>query len=307
VIRRLMPLLAAGAALALGGCGFGPGPAKQGPLELRVTRDFGQKQLGLPVDRDQVRPSDTVMRFLASEHSITTRYGGGFVQSIDGLSGSKAGEHDWFFYVNGIESSQGAADYKLNRSDVIQWDFHRWSATMHIPAIVGAFPEPFVHGVEGRRLPTRVECTDPNAKACSDTLDALDRQHVVATSSPLGAASGENGLRVIVGPWPKVRGSITARVVEEGPSKSGIFADFTPAGALTLLDANGRPARQAPPGTGLVAATQQEGEGPVWLVTGPDEAGVARAAQTLDPARLRNAFAVAATPSGVVKLPVGGL
>src|SRR3954453_17416077 len=100
--RRLVILLAA--ALALAGCGFGPGEAKQGPVELRVTRDFGQKELSQPTQRDQVRSSDTVMRLLQSAHQVATRYGGGFVQSIDGLAGSRSGEHDWFFYVNGTES-----------------------------------------------------------------------------------------------------------------------------------------------------------------------------------------------------------
>ena len=103
--RRLLAAIAAGLALGLAGCGFGPGEAKPSPTELRVTRDFGQKELGLPAKRDSLRSSDTVMRFLAAEHSITTRFGGGFVQSIDGLEGNKSAEHDWFFYVNGAEST----------------------------------------------------------------------------------------------------------------------------------------------------------------------------------------------------------
>ena len=303
---RLAPVLVAALALAVGGCGFGPGEAKDGPVELRVTRDFGGKELGLAA-RVPLRPSETVMRLLKREHNVTTRYGGGFVQSIDGLSGNKAGEHDWFFYVNGTESSKGAADYELSPSDVVQWDYHRWSATMHVPAIVGAFPEPFLHGRDGRRLPTRVECVDPEAKACEAVTGALSRQDVTATSSVLGAAAGEQSLRVIVGRWDALRESVTARMIQRGPATSGVFADFTGAGSLVLLDGRGRPSREAPPGSGLVAATEPEGEGPVWVVTGEDDAGVERAAAALDPKKLRNAFAVAATPSGIVRLPEGGL
>ena len=53
-----------------------------------------------------------MIRFLDREADITTRYGGGFVQSIDGLAGAGAGgrRYDWFFYVNGIESPVGAAE-----------------------------------------------------------------------------------------------------------------------------------------------------------------------------------------------------
>jgi uncharacterized protein DUF4430 len=303
-MRRLLPVLLV--ALALGGCGFGPGEVKQGPVELRVTRDFGQKELSPPARRDRVRASDTVMRLLQSSHQVATRYGGAFVQSIDGLAGNKSAEHDWFFYVNGTESSKGAADAKLSLSDVVQWDYHRWSATMHIPAIVGAFPQPFVQGQGGRRLPTRVECEDVNSKPCKDATAALDRQDVVATGAVLGSSTGEKSLRVVVGTWPAIRDTITARELERGPANSGVFADFTPSGALTLLDGAGHPAKQAPPGSGLVAAMIQEGGGVVWVVTGTDEAGLDRAAQALDPEVLRNAFAVAATPAGVVKLPVGG-
>ena len=303
-MRRLLVVLAA--ALTLAGCGFGPGEVKQGPVELRVTRDFGQKELAPPVQRDEVRASDTVMRLVQSSHQVVTRYGGGFVQSIDGLQGSKSGEHDWFFYVNGTESSKGAADFKLSLSDVVQWDYHRWSATMHIPAIVGAFPQPFLNGEGGRRLPTRVECEDADSKECKDTMDALDAQGVVTTGAVLGSSTGEKSLRVVVGPWKQIRDTITGRELERGPANSGVFAHFDASGALTLLDGDGRPARQAPPGSGLVAATLQEGGGVVWIVTGTDEAGVQRAARALDPEVLRNAFAVAATPAGVVKLPDGG-
>src|SRR3954447_26494956 len=155
MIRRLRLVLLA--ALALAGCGFGPGEVKQGPVELRVTRDFGQKELAPSVRRDEGPASDTVMRLLQSTHQVATRYGGAFVQSIDGLAGNKSGEDDWFFYVNGAEASKGAADYDLSLSDVVQWDYHRWTATQHIPAIVGAYPQPFLNGQSGRRLPTRVE------------------------------------------------------------------------------------------------------------------------------------------------------
>ena len=93
---------------------------------------------------------------------------------------------------------------------------------------------------------------------------------------------------------------------------SGVFARFRAGSggrgpvALELLGPTGGVARKAPPGTGLVAARATEEQAVTWLVTGVDDAGVARAAASLSPTTLRDAFAVAATPSGPVRLPVEG-
>ncbi len=302
--RRLLPGLLA--ALALAGCGVGPGAPERGGVELRVTRDFGQRQLGPVAVREEIRPSDTVMRFLQSERDVKTRYGGGFVYSIDALEGNKQAEHDWFFFVNGRESSAGAADVKLSASDVIQWDYRRWTATMHVPAIVGAFPQPFLNGYDGRRLPTRLECIDADSQACATAEKGLERAGIVVNPGPLGASTGENSIRVVVGTWDEVDKTITARLIQDGPAASGVYARFGEGGRLTSLDGAGRTQRELPPGSGLVAAGKQDEEALTWLVTGDDERGVERAAQAIDPETLRNAYAVAATPAGVVRLPEGG-
>ncbi|MEA2478727.1 MAG: hypothetical protein QOJ07_649, partial [Thermoleophilaceae bacterium] len=150
-MRRPTALLGVLAVLvaALAGCGLGPGKAKDGGAELRVTRDFGQTEIGRPAKRTKLRDSDTVMRFLQSERKVSLKYGGGFVQSIDGLSGGGAsGRQDWFYFVNGAEADTGAADHKLHSGDVVQWDYRNWIATMHIPAIVGAFPQPLRDGLD---------------------------------------------------------------------------------------------------------------------------------------------------------------
>ena len=95
------------------------------------------------------------MRVLEGNAEITTRYGGGFVQSIDGVEEAQRGGHpyDWFFYVDGVESPIGAADYSLQGGERIWWDYRDWSATNHVPAVVGSWPAPFVDGYEGKRHP----------------------------------------------------------------------------------------------------------------------------------------------------------
>jgi hypothetical protein len=62
--------------------------------------------------------------------------------------------------------------------------------------------------------------------------------------------------------------------------------------------------RAAPPGTGLIAATENESSGIVWVVTGTDDDGVARAAEALEERKLHGAYALAETPQESVRLPV---
>jgi hypothetical protein len=293
------------AAIALAGCGFGAGESKEGGVELRVTRNFGDRILYPDSKRQSVRESDTVMRFLQQDHKITTRFGGGFVQSIDGVAGSQTAEHDWFYYVNGSEASKGAADYKLQPGDVVQWDYHDWAATQHIPAIVGAFPQPFAHGLTGKRLPTRLACEDDQSRACQTVGDKLAQYGVDATSSAVGAPVSKESLRVIVAKFSYAKQVLAARALTKGPATTGVYAKFDSGGTtLSLLDADGRVVRTAPPGTGLIAATQQAEQPVTWLVTGVDDAGVERAADAIGPMALRNAFAVAVMPAGLANLPL---
>jgi hypothetical protein len=301
-------LLAVACVLALAGCGLGPGKKVSGDgARLEVTRNFGQDRL-YSTRVPQIRQGETVMRMLTSKRQVKTRFGGGFVNAIDGLAASTiSGHSDWFYFVNGIEASMGAAQRTLAQGDVVQWDYRRWDATMRVPAIVGAYPEPFLHGSGGKRLPVRVDCAQPTGVACKTVQQRLSAAGVPSSSGVLGSSAGPKVLRVVVAPWPKVRSFGGAVGSLKGPpSASGVFARFSADGqTLSLENELGKPVRTAPPGSGLVAATAQAGGSPVWIVTGLDDAGVEAAARALDPSTLHDAFAVAVTPSGPLRLPLG--
>ncbi len=95
--------------------------------------------------------------------------------------------------------------------------------------------------------------------------------------------------------------------LEDGPQASGVFARPRSDGrTIELLDDRGRLARTLGAGGGLVAATAQGEDMPVWVVTGTDDAGVGAAAETFAERALRGRFAVAAAPSGALALPVEG-
>ena len=299
----LLALLGALAALS-GGCGAGAGKAPDG-TRLTVTQDFGsraQRQFDAP----KVSGSETVMRLLQRNAKVATRFGGGFVQSIDGSAGGRrAGRPlDWFFYVNGIESSQGAAAVRLHPGDRVWWDRHDWGAAMRVPAVVGSFPEPFLHGSGGKRLPVRIECADPAAAACNEVFKAMNALDIPAAKGGLGTAQVEDSLRVVVGPWVAARDDHALRQLEAGPARSGVYARPSADGRrIVALDARGRPVRTLGAGTGLIAATRAGDEPPVWAVTGTDDAGVAAAARSLTERALGRRFAVAVSGGRPVALP----
>jgi hypothetical protein len=131
---------------------------------------------------------------------------------------------------------------------------------------------------------------------------------IVASEGALGTSSRGKVLRVFVGAWPKLRGIRALRTLEQGPQASGVFARFSAGGArLDLLDQRGGVAQTAGPGAGLVAATKlgEDVTTVTWVVTGVDDPGTLAAANLLTEPALRDAFAVAAVPGGVRKLPFG--
>jgi hypothetical protein len=295
------------AALAAAGCGVGSGDSKGGGVSLTVTRDFGTRRVGSE-SRGEIPGGETVMRLLQRKFDVETRYGGGFVQKINGIAGGREQGRpvDWFYYVNGVLADDGAAAHKISPGDHVWWDHHDWGATPDVRAVIGAFPEPFLSGEDGKRLPVRLDCASDAADACDEVAKRLTAAGVkVAGRSAAGSFGGEGLLRVEVGRWPDVRKDPAVRQLEKGPRLSGVFARPSPAGdRIALLDSDGKPARTAGPGSGLVAATRIGGEAPTWIVTGTDTVGVAAAAAQLDEAALRNHFAVAVERGRATPLPL---
>lgn len=307
---RRAALAALACAAFAAGCGFGAGEELKGDgARLRVTRDFGHTALGSE-QVAHVREDQTVMRLLRSKFDVDTRYGGRFVQSIDGLEGAGAGgRHDWFFFVNGVESDKGAAEYVLSPGDRVQWDYRPWNEAASVPAIVGAYPEPFLHGLEGKRRPVRVECADAASGACQEAKARLDAAGVPTSGATVGAPATQKVIRLVVAPWPKARIVRGAADLERGPRATGVFARFAADGrALELLDDSGRVARTVRPGDGtaLVAALRPRSDELVWLVTGLDANALEAGVRALTQQRLRDAFAVAVTGDRVEKLPLEG-
>lgn len=288
------------ALLVAAGCGLGPG-ADVGDVELTVTREFG----AVPVLESSVAAteSDTVMRVLEGEAEIETRYGGGFVHAIGGIAEEQrdGDPYDWFFFVDGSESPVGAAEVEVEGGERVWWDYRDWSAVYHVPAVVGSWPAPFVDGVEGKRYPVVVECMGAG-KACAATREALEGEGVAVSG-----ATSKDSIRVLVGPWQRLRTDPTAKLIEAGPGESGVFAGFEATGdgyELVALDEAGEAAERLSQGTGLVAATSRYGGPPVWVVTGGSEQAVREAAEALAAEQLRDHYAVAVEDGEAMPLPL---
>jgi hypothetical protein len=297
------------AALATAGCGLGPG-ADIGDVQVTVTREYG----AVPVLDTSVaaKESDTVMRALEGVADIETRYGGGFVHSIDGVAeGQHDGDpYDWFYYLDGVEWPVGAAETDLQGGERIWWDYRNWGTVNHIPAVVGSWPAPFSDGIPGLPSQVVVRCLEPRGsfranrdrkepRNCEMTREALQREGAKVVDVPT-----EDSVFVLVGPWERIRRDPTAHLIEAGPAESGVFAEFH-GSELAVLDEGGEVVETLGPDAGLVAATSRYGGLPVWVVTGGTTAGARAAAEALDAEHLRNHYAVAVEGKKTTPLPLG--
>jgi hypothetical protein len=300
------------AVAALSGCGTAE--PQEGPsATLEVSREFAQQPV-LTEERAELPERPTVVELLRSHADVKTVSGGLGVSSIDGLPA----EHDppaggdettWALNVNGVEADVAPADYKVYDGDSVQLDLRYWYVTLDVRATVGAFPETFTRGVFGRVFPVTVRCAAPSSEPCRHVKRLLRRAGVPTDGSArrgkLPPRGNPQRAEILVGRWDALRSNEWAARIDDGARYSGVFARFSPdARELRLLDWKAHRVRGERAGTGLVAAQRPTEEDLQWVVTGVDDAGVARAARALGSADLRGAFAAAITADGVEKLPL---
>lgn len=261
-----------------------------GEARIIVTRNFGRD---LMVDELIKLGNDTsAMEALGQVAEIETTYGGGFVDAIDGVSsrdgGSNSARADWFVYLNGIQSDVGALDYTLYPGDVEHWDFRDWRFHHFVPAIIGDFPEPFLHGYEGDVRPVLVVYQDnfnKEAEILADHLLQLGVEDVAITEfAQLDDEDRKSGNIILLG-------DMNYEPVEELNDiwkRLGFYACFE-VGKLQVFDCKGEPAAEFAAGSGLIQATQNpwnpDGigacENVVWMVSGVDAQGVKSAVEAL--------------------------
>jgi hypothetical protein len=172
VTRRALALCALTVALA----GCGSAKSRAGSATLWVTRDRG----AVVLYDAKVPAGESVLQALDRVASVKTRFSGRYVRSVDGFA--ERGQRSWFYYVNGYLADRSAAEYRLQAGDVAWWDFRAWRDPAQDPVVLGAFPQPFLSGYDGKRRAAVVVSTDPRARAVAKRLHAR-----VARRAPAGA------------------------------------------------------------------------------------------------------------------------
>jgi Domain of unknown function (DUF4430) len=190
-------LRAAAAALSVLALAAGCGGGEHGKATVWVTRDEGRTLLL----SGTVPAGLTAMQGLERLAKVKTSYGGRFVDSIAGLGGSRSGQRDWFYFVNGVEGDRGAAEYRLHDGDVEWWDLRSWAREPRVPVVVGAFPEPFRHGYGGRRHAAAVRYAPASARPAAERIGRLIGARSVRPAGSATAA-GESTFTIVPRPTP---------------------------------------------------------------------------------------------------------
>jgi len=282
-------------------------------VTLWVTRDFAQDLL---YDKEVAfNPGDSVMEILNKHLNIKTGYGGGFVESINGLASGYTGAdkvtRDWFYYVNGIITAVGALDYKPAPGDVIWWDYHDWGGAVFTPALIGAFPGPFTCGYRGQNPGTVVLTAsgcEQQGRQLAEYLRSAGVKNVNVRSYEEKIVAGSEQITLAVGLWEQFAGEKFWQGVQKQRKKTGLFIEFAP-DYFAALDMNGEVVHRYHEHAGAITATGS-GMGdptPVWLITGLDQSGLNGAVDVFidRPGSFERYFGAIVSGGKVIAVPAG--
>lgn len=309
-------------ALILGGCQktetVATQPQQASPVTakvtLAITQHFGQSVLH--TSTPQISKSESVMALLEKEAAVDLAYDGGFVQSIKGISSQKSTAtskaRDWFYYVNGVLSDVGAADYTLKEGDAIWWDYHEWGGYSFTPAVIGQYPEPFKQGFRENGgaliLFAPTEGGKEAAKQIETALANKGVQEIVLEAYSDEAFSKRDKPCLVVGEWTALASFEALKGMNENASKTGANVTFKSNG-VDLMNPFGDVKESRAAQTGVIVATGA-GMGdkvPAWFVIGTDTIGLNAAAHlfTENPDALNHKIGLAVTGEKVTALPIG--
>lgn len=252
-------------------------------IEVIATRNFGHEVIferEASIDR-RMNAQDV----LAEVTTFDTD--GSYIIEFEGLRGND--QVYWMYYVNGLLSKYFAGGYTVRPGDVMLWDFHPWAGAAHgSSAVIGSFPEPFLHGYEGQTFPTVIVYGDTFRQQAENIAAGLKELGVAQVSitaeNALSDSVRSSSNIIIVADFS----SQLVRELNEKRQHLGMYAYFED-GELNVTDYMFKDTGTYGPGTGVIQACQNLwdplGTGAcrsaVFMVSGVDEEGTGRASQVL--------------------------
>lgn len=276
-------------------------------VPIAATRNFGREVI---FERFAlVKEGDSAQTAVEEVADVTMA--GSFIESIDTLTGDT--EYYWLYYINGILANVFAGGYPLHDGDMQHWDFHDYSYSMHgSSAIIGDFPEPFLHGYGGVTYPVIIVYTEgfqAEAERIKELLDGLDIKDVsVKNAAAVTEDERESNNLIIVS---TMESEMIARM-NKSYRGLALFAHFDE-DKVEALNAKGRVEAEYGAGTGVIQAVQNiwnpKGswacESVVWMISGIDKEGVQQAVETLiNQTKMEYAFGVIIADGDVIRVPV---
>ncbi len=287
---------------------------KPGTVQVVATMQYGEQELFCKTL--SVNSSSTVMQVMHRAAVVTTSYGGGFVTSINNIASTFSLDvgiqHDWFYYVNGLLSPVGAMQYIVVDGDVIHWDYHSWSELRSSStAIIGDFPEPFLHGFHGNVFPTTIvyeKGFEQQAYQVQSLLKRYGVQTFCVGSEYLTSDIQASHNLIIIGTYADHQ---YIQEINMHASELGVYVEWIN-GYLTVFDAAGNTRAQYEKG-GVITAMQNfwnpkgtlHGENVIWMIAGLSYHDVDAAVQifTNRTMVLKNCASVIILGDSVIKVP----
>lgn len=272
---------------------------------LYLSRDFGRETL----DSRQVKlnTADSLLDYMQEEWQISTGFGGGFVQGIDGLeSANRTGKRsDWFFYVNGVGSPVGADQIKPSPGSVVWWDYHLWYSGPGQSAVIGCYPQPLKNSgviilTTQRWMQLALQCQEAMGISGIYPVEIADlSQNTSLLDRPTAPV-------MVIGPWTDLQENSYLKKWNEAYRRNGSSIHFT-ADGIDLLGTDGKVQQTLGEGTGVIVASSPGlgDNNPMWLIAGVDDQGVKEAARILcsKPDDLRWKYGLVVQEGQIMALP----
>ena len=281
--------------------------ADKNELTILVTRDYGREIIEEKIVL--YKDGDTVMDLMQDNFDVETAYGGGFLNSIDGIVSGYTGEGnsqkkgtkmDWFYYINGVMAEVGADQYLAKDANTISWDFHDWGGDMYVKTRIDAWPE----RLDGRDV--EISWSSEYEAEASKIKNAAQNAGGNVFDSDVESMDMDDFDKdaIFIGTWEDALNNEFIKKAFKNRERAGLYTGFSDQGLL-IFDDGGNICGSFETGAAIVAIQKAYGsEAAVLLIIGNENSLVKKAVNIfMDEESMKGAFAFAVTEDGVYGAP----